>query len=157
MSGALTISAQVLGADLVEKRFSGDAAEAAGKMKSAVQRLGLEVLRRAKEKLSDDVLHVQTGRGRRSMNEETTVEGTSVTSTVGTPLVYLGFWERGFQGVEQVREHERRIPGAAKGSKAMAIVRAHSRQVNEAPRSFLVSSLNELRPRIAEQLAQAVL
>lgn len=143
------ISAQVLGAEKVAARFSNDAAQAIPRVQAAVQRLGLEVLRRAKEKVSGEVLNVRTGRGRRSLNEETEVSGNTVTSTTGTNVDYMAMWERGFS---------RPVGPGSRGGKVLA---AHKRGAISiktfAPRSFLVSTLEELRPRIAEQLAKAVL
>lgn len=153
MSGEI-ITGQVLGAERVAAKFADDAASATKRLAPRVQRLGLKLLARVKAKLSDDVLHVKTGRLRRSVNEATTIDGSAVTSTVGTPVSYGAFWERGFHGVEQVAAHERKIAHPAKGSAAVALVRAHSRKVNQAPRSFLVSSLNELRPHIVAELSK---
>lgn len=143
------ITAQVLGAEKVQARFDLDAAQAVPRLIRGVQTAGLGLLRLAKQKVSGDVLDVRTGRGRRSLNEETKVDGTSVTSTVGTPVGYMGNWERGFS----------RAVGP--GSRGGQVTPKHGRPGISTktfqPRSFLVSSLNEMRPRIAEQLAKAML
>lgn len=143
------ITAQVLGAEKVQARFDLAAAQAVTRLTKAVQGAGLGVLRLAKLKVSDDVLNVRSGRGRRSLNEETTVDGTTVTSTVGTNVNYMGFWERGFS---------RAVGPGSRGGKLRNKVGAAGQGIKTyAPRSFLVSSLEEARPNIAAQIAQAVL
>lgn len=151
-----TVTATVVGAEGVARVFEGSAAQALSRAQKTVQRLGLMVLARAKAKLSDDVLHVRTGRLRRSVNEETTVSGSAVTSTVGTPVVYGAAHERGFSGTVNVAEYERRIPHPAKGSAAVALVRAHAMRMKLPARSFLASSLSELRPQIESGLAEGM-
>ena len=142
------IAAQVLGAERVQAKFELAAAQAVPRVKATVQRLGLEVLRLAKLKVSDDVLHVRTGRGRRSLNESTEVSGTTVTSTTGTNVNYMAAWERGFS---------RPVGPGSRGGKLLAKYGHGGASVKRfAPRSFLVSSLEEMRPRIAQQLAQAM-
>lgn len=142
----IDISAEVVGAEAVQLRFATLPDLMRQRVRASVQALGLELLRKVKaEKLSGQVLNVRTGRLRRSVNEETRTGGDSVTSTVGTNVSYARFWELGFRGVEQVREHLR----------LGHPVRAHTRTVNVAPRSFLVSSLDEMRGRIAERLTAA--
>lgn len=143
-----TIAAQVLGAEKVTARFDDNAAEAVPRVRQAVQRQGIAVLRLAKLKVSDDVLNVRSGRGRRSLNEETTVDGNTITSTIGTNLFYMGLWERGFS---------RPVGPGSRGGKLVAKHARGSISIKTfQPRSFLLSSLDERRPVIAEQLAQAV-
>lgn len=142
------ITAQVLGAEKVQAHFADNAAQAVPRLVPVVQRQGLEVLRLAKQKVSDEVLNVRSGRGRRSLNEATTVEGTKVTSTIGTNVNYMGAWERGFS---------RPVGPGSRGGEVLA---KHMRtgisiKVFQ-PRSFLVSSLEERRAVIAEQLAKAM-
>lgn len=142
------ISGQVLGAEQVTARFNSDAAQALPRLTVAVQRSGIELQRLAKLKVSGDVLNVRTGRGRRSVNEETVTEGTSATSTVGTNVGYMGDWERGFS---------RTVGPGSRGGKLRSKYGLGGQSVKQyAPRSFLVSSLDELRPGIAERLAKAL-
>lgn len=144
----IALAAQVLGVEKVTARFANDAAQAVPRVKQAVQRQGLEVLRLAKLKVSDDVLQVRTGRGRRSLNEETTVDRTTITSTVGTNVNYMAAWERGFS---------RPVGPGSRGGKMLAKYARGGVSIKQfQPRSFLLSSLEERRSVIAGALAQAV-
>jgi hypothetical protein len=58
----IEVTATVVGAAEVQAKFAGAADKARPLLRSRVQRLGLELLRKVKaEKLSGQVLHVQTG------------------------------------------------------------------------------------------------
>lgn len=143
----IELTTEVLGAEAVELHFGSLADDVRQRVRQRVESLGLELLRKVKEeKLSGQVLNVRTGRLRRSINEQTTVDGDRVQSAVGTNVAYARPWELGFRGIEQVRAHLRL------GHQ----VRAHARHVNIAPRSFLISSLDEMRLRIAEQLTKGL-
>lgn len=164
----IEVKAQVVGVAEVAQRFETASAAAHARIVGAVQGLGLELLARVKgQKLTGQVLRVQTGRLRRSINEETTDAGTSVTSAVGTNVEYGRFWELGFVGVQQVRAatvkaHRRMTlaPGK-KRRKGVAVEqhtrRAHSRTVNQAARPFLQPSLAEMRGRVLAQLAKVAI
>lgn len=143
----IDVTVEVLGAEEVEVRLAGLPDLVRERVRQRVQSLGLELLRKVKEeKLTGQVLNVRTGRLRRSVNEDTTTSGDRVQSAVGTNVNYARFWEKGFHGVEQVRAHMRQGHP----------IRAHSRNVDVKPRSFLLSSLNEMRPRIAAQLTRGL-
>ena len=145
------ITGQVLGAGKVVADLNAVASGAPERVFRTVQSLGLELLAKVKgDKLTGQVLKVQTGRLRRSVNEKTTVSGAAVTSTVGTNVVYGRFWELGFSGDVNVRAHVRKT---AKGAQAM--VRAHQRRVNQPARPFLKPALEEMRARVLQQLTQA--
>ncbi|QDD62650.1 HK97 gp10 family phage protein (plasmid) [Herbaspirillum seropedicae] len=145
-------------ASLIAKMEGRADAMQAGLEKS-VQRLALQLLTTVKQKLSDDVLRVRTGRLRRSINQRVTVEQTSVTGIVGTNVEYARRLEFGFKGTENVRESLRHITQAfGKPLKApMTIkVRAHTRKVDFPPHSFLRSALAEMRPQIERDMAAAL-
>ena len=145
------IVGEVLGAGKVVADLQQSADQAPAVVFRTVQSLGLELLAKVKaDKLTGQVLKVQTGRLRRSTNEKTVVEGSSITSTVGTNVVYGRFWELGFSGDVNVRAHVRKT---AKGAQAM--VRAHQRRVNQPARPFLKPALEEMRARVLQQLTQA--
>ena len=147
------IRAQVLGVEAVVADLKAKHDGSAEKLRRAVQRLGLELLRKVKmDFLTGQALKVRTGRLRRSINESTENNGRSITSTVGTNVSYARFWELGFSGSENVRAHSRRIGQSG----IVAQVRAHSRTVNQAARPFLRPALAEMSSRVTEQLTGAV-
>jgi len=125
-------------------KFEKAPAEIREALKRGVQRATLAVLKRSKEKLSDDVLRVRTGRLRRSITSKVEDQGGSIVGSVGTVVQYGRVHEFGFNGTVTVRDHLRR----AKSGKEIN-VRAHSRKVNLPERSFLRSALREIEPEIA--------
>ena len=144
------ITLEVLGVDEVRERFIGAGERIRAELRETVQTLGIQLQGKVKaDYLSGGALGVVTGRLRRSVTERTEASGDSVTSTVGTNLSYGRFWELGFQGVEEVREHVRRTHGS------VATVRAHERHVNQAPRPFLHPALDDMRAQISAELLAA--
>ena len=145
------ITLEVLGVDEVRERFIGAGERIRAELRETVQTLGIQLQGKVKaDYLSGGALGVVTGRLRRSVTERTEASGDSVTSTVGTNLSYGRFWELGFQGVEQVRAHLRRMVGGGE-----AQVRAHSRNVNQAARPFLRPALDDMRATISAELNAA--
>ena len=104
------------------------------------------------EKLSGQVLNRVTGKLARSIFSEVEDEPEKITGKVASSgdVKYAGFWEFGFSGTENVKEH---ISHSVNG-KAFT-VRAHTRNVNEAPRSFLRSSLGEMQDEILQGMSDA--
>lgn len=102
-------------------------------------------------KLSDQVLHVRTGRLRRSITERVTQEAARVEGIVGTNVEYAAVHEYGFSGTVSVREHLRRAK-----SGFMQTVRAHTRKVDLPERSFLRSALADMEPDIRAEFEAAV-
>lgn len=148
MSDAITL--EVVGLDKVVARVGGAGDRIAPAVRTAVNKLGVELLTKVKgEKLTGQVLGVRTGRLRRSINLEMSGDATYSEASVGTNVAYGRFWELGFTGVEQVRAHTRRT------RKGNAQVRAHTRSVNQAARPFLAPALAEMRSRVAERLQAA--
>lgn len=159
MSQGLVISGQVLGAERVAARLSNAGPRVRERVRTEVQRLGLELLRKVKaEKLTGQVLNVRTGRLRRSINQRIMDAGGEITTSVGTNVSYGRFWELGFQGAQQVRQHLRTVTQAFGRpiSPVEASVGAHTRNVNQAPRPFLQSSLDEMRAEVRQRLLVAV-
>jgi phage gpG-like protein len=112
------------------------------------------------DKLTGQVLNVRTGRLRRSITYDVTTPGaSSVQGTVGTNVAYGRFFELGFQGTENVREHLRMVKeafGKPIKDPRQVTVREHSRHVNMPAHSFLGSALADMRPEILTQIDQAV-
>src|SRR4051812_49353550 len=89
------IEAQVVGHIEAQLRLRRMGATVHDRVAKTVRQLGLMLLTRVKQKLSDDVLHVRTGRLRRSINMKFEDNGFSVTATVGTNVVYARIHEMG--------------------------------------------------------------
>lgn len=119
-------------------------------LKTEIRRVAVDLTAHVKDrKLSGQVLKVQTGRLRRSVNFRVTESATGIEARVGTNVEYARIHEFGFRGTVNVREHMR------KGKQAYK-VRAHTRRVNLPERSFLRSSLVDMRQDIDRRIARVV-
>jgi len=109
-------------------------------------------------KLTGQVLRVQTGRLRRSINAQVTEESSGVVGRVGTNVEYARSHEMGFKGSVQVAESLRTIKQAFGRpiNPVTATVRAHSRRVNIPERSFLRSALADKKSAILAQIESAM-
>lgn len=128
-------------------------------LRHAVDLMAMKTLARTKLKLSDDVLHVRTGRLRRSINQKVTDDGQSIIGEVGTNVEYARFQELGFTGTQNIKAHLRTIKEAfgksIKGGPVTFTVAAHTRKVDYPAHSFLASSLHELEPEFKEAILAA--
>lgn len=102
------------------------------------------------DKLSGQVVNVVTGRLRRSITQSVTVDGNIVTGKVGTNVSYAFPLEFGFQGREQVNVFSRMTQNGK-----VSAVRAYLRRVTLPERSFLRSSLDDMKALIVERLGSA--
>ncbi|MEP6874054.1 MAG: HK97 gp10 family phage protein [Burkholderiales bacterium] len=128
-------------------------------MRLSIGALTLKLAARVKLKLSDDVLHVRTGRLRRSITTETSEEGGGVHGKVGTNVEYARFQEYGFKGTQTVKQSLRTITQAfgkpLKGPMQIT-VGAHQRRIDYPEHSFLRSALREMNGEITDELNQAL-
>lgn len=113
-----------------------------------VGRATLMLLAAVKDRLSDQVLRVRTGRLRRSINQKVTQENGTVIGSVGTNVTYGKVHEFGFQGVVNVRSHLRTIRRTGRA----AMVRAHTRNARYPERSFLRATLRDLSPMLQAEI-----
>ena len=104
----IDLTGRIVGSEAVQQTLLGITPQAQQRVRDEVKRQGLEVLRLAKAKVSDDLLRVRTGRLRRSINEKSEDDGSTFTSTTGTNLVYARPHEMGCHDTVQVREYLRR-------------------------------------------------
>lgn len=119
-------------------------------LKTEIRRIAVDVSAHVKDKkLSGQVLKVQTGRLRRSINFRVAETGTGIEAKVGTNVEYARVHEFGFKGTVNVKEHMR------KGKKAYR-VRAHSRNVDLPERSFLRSTMTDMRAGIDQRIARVI-
>lgn len=119
---------------------------------AVVQRLSIQLQTLVKQKLNGPVLHVRTGTLRRSINRLIEESAQAIFAKVGTNVRYAAPWEYGFTGDVPVRAHARRTR-----SGGVADVRAHMRHVVMPERSFLRSSLNDMKPRIEADVRKAAM
>lgn len=101
------------------------------------------------QKLSGQVLHVQTGTLRRSIAGVPIGDG--MQQEIGTNVPYGRYWELGFQGKEAVRDTIRHLKDGRE-----VFVSAHLRNVNQPARPFLRPSLEENRVKIRQALIGSV-
>ncbi len=141
----------------------------------AMKRLSLQLVRHVvQDKLTGQVLHVQTGKLRRSITLQIDENPNDITAIVGTNTEYARIHEFGFNGTVSVKEHLRRTKASFNAarkigwSKSMSkqlgreasmgagTVRAHSMKMNMPERSFLRSALADMAPTIQETLQAAM-
>lgn len=119
-------------------------------LKREIRRVAVDLTAHVKgNKLSGQVLNVQTGRLRRSINYRVDETETGIDARVGTNVEYGRIHEFGFKGTVNVKEHMRK-------GKETYKVRAHTRRVNLPERSFLRSSLKDMRQDIDSRIARVV-
>jgi phage gpG-like protein len=119
-------------------------------LKREITRVAIDVSAHIKDrKLSGQVLKVQTGRLRRSINYKIGETGTGIEARVGTNVEYARIHEFGFSGTVNVREHMRK-------AKKAYTVKAHTRRVNLPERSFMRSSMKDMRQDIDQRIARVV-
>lgn len=163
------IKAEIIGAASVISKLKRLSPRVELALIREVGRLSTQLERRVKQKLSGEVLHVRTGRLRRSIHQEVSSSDTEVTGIVGTDVEYAAAHEYGFSGTETVRAHIRNLTKTrtlsltgkllkhpVKISTGSTMVRAFTRHANTPKSSFLLSALREMRPEILEGLRAAV-
>ena len=150
------IHAEIVGDKKLIEKFNAVMPNLQGELQRATARAALKLLRHVKEdKLNGQVLHVKTGRLRRSITMRVEQDGTITSGWVGTNVAYAHRLEYGFQGSETVRSFMRRAPGGKKKDARTVTVRSFTRNANQPARSFLRSSYDEMRDEINAQLREA--
>ena len=158
--------------DATRASLGGMRSRLMAKLAVTMQRLGLELLTRVKEdKLSGQVLNVRTGTLRRSINLKMEVGNDSIKATVGTNVPYAAIHE--FGGTVPAVDGKLMVfpaPGLGKsfvtqtgrlrakfGGRADLLVFTKKHKAFNLPeRSFLRSALEDMAPRIEEQINAAV-
>ena len=107
------------------------------------------------DKLTGQVLGVKTGALRRSIANEYSSDSLSFRGRIFSSgdVKYAAFWEFGFNGTERVKAFERLVK--AEGLRRGFKVREHTRQVNQAPRSFMRSALADMAAEITTEIKKA--
>lgn len=124
----------------------------------AVEASAAAVTARVKSKLSDDVLHVQTGRLRRSIHYVMTGSEELPTAAIGTNVEYGAIHEYGGQTKAHVIEAvNARVLSFRASSGDQVFARRVFHPGSKMPqRSFLRSALGEEREAIRERIQKAV-
>lgn len=153
------MSARVVGAESVIRRFESLQGDVRGRVGQSMGRMTLLLQNRVmRAKLSGQVLNVRTGTLRRSIDQAVYQEGAQIRGVVGTNVEYARVHEYGFSGTVTVKEHLRLIKKAfGKDLKTPreVTVRTHSARVNLPERSFLRSALREMEPQFFDAMDQA--
>lgn len=146
------IQGTIIGSEQVAAKFQRLQSEAMPRLQERIARVVTKLQGNVVAgKLSGQVLKVRTGTLRRSIHNDVTVTGSTVTGIVGTNMEYAAFHEYGFNGSQNVKEHIRTIKtafGKTLKSPVKATIRAHARKVNYPEHSFLRSALTEMRQEI---------
>lgn len=145
------IRGELVGSEAVVRNLKQQQLRVVSGVERVIMRLTMKLLRRVKLKLSDDVLHVRSGRLRRSINAQFTGSGARAQGIVGTNVPYARTHEYGLTvTVEEHMRMQRKAFGRAMMTPREVTVRAH--QVRFPERSFLRSALREMDPEIKTEL-----
>lgn len=157
--------------DVIAFRLGQALVRAEGAVGTAVTREAINLVAYVKEnKLTDNVLKVQTGRLRRSITYRVEKRGSEFIAYVGTNVKYARAHELGFSGTVSVKAHvvkesKRKMTMAfgkpMKNPRTVTVsqhtVKQHSMKMNLKARPFLQPSLAENTPRIQNNLRAAVI
>lgn len=126
---------------------------------ASITRSTVKVLTLAKRKVSGEVLKNRTGTLRRSINFRVVKGAFQIVGTVGIRLRYAAAHEYGCQKTVTVPEHLRMMRvawGRPVKQPRKITVGTHKMKMNFPERSFLRSSLRELRSEITADLQASV-
>lgn len=164
------IQARILGVEGVVTNLSQIAQRANEVIRRALMREAINLAAYVKEfKLTDQVLHVRTGRLRRSITTRfEDIGSTGLRAFVGTNVKYAAIHEFGFSGSVTVKAHTvksfTRMQSMAFGKPIEPrqvnvrahVVREHAAKMNMPARPFLFPSLEENKERITANLRKAI-
>lgn len=151
-------------------RLGSVADKVSSKIGSALEREAINLVSYIKTELSDSVLHVRTGRLRRSITYNLKQDGIdSFHVTVGTNVKYARVHEYGFKGTVNIPTHNvkasSRMQTMAFG-KVMKnprvvdvkahVVKAHTVEMNMPKRPFMRPALDANTGRIIKNLKKAI-
>lgn len=155
------ITAYLIGDAETLARIDSFPSKAHDKIRMKVESLAIQLQSKVKgEKLSDQLLHVRTGRLRNSITYKITETSNGIYGTVGTKVEYARAHEYGFHGHVTVKQHLRNITmawGKELKTPHAIQVKSHSRQANVKEKSFLRGSLSEMTPQIKEGLQKVLI
>lgn len=132
--------------EIKAQRIGATASTFRPEMKRTMSRVAIILQRRVKQKLSGDVLNVRTNNLRSSIMQRVEENDAEISAVVDTKVKYARVHEYGFKGSVFVPSFMRRTQSGS------CVVRAHKRTMNMPQRSFLRSSLIELKDEIVEMV-----
>ena len=152
------LKAYIVGQEKVIARLGSLPELIANEVEREIRRLTFKLEEHVKsDKLSGFPLHRRTGTLRASINSRVTRNGSRITGSVGTNVVYAAVHEYGFDGMVDVRQYTRHVTQVfGRATSAIQLVRAHVRHMHMPERSFLRSSLAEMTDEIRKSLLRAV-
>ena len=152
------ITAKITKGEDLLKKFKQTIPDINSGVQREIMRLALKMTGKVMDKLSGDVLRVRTGHLRRSIHPEWDFKPGYSGATVGTNVEYAGIHEYGFSGSVQVKSFQREMTKAFGKpiSPTQVTVRAHTRNINIAERSFLRTTWREMNSEIVEGLQKAI-
>lgn len=157
----MKLSGEVIGSSQVVERIKRITPNVRTALFERVQRLTIKLQRHVvEEKLQGQVLNVRTGRLQRSIQQAVTNSESAVTGVVSTAVKYARPHEYGFQGTVNVKAHLRTIKvafGKDLKEPVEVNVSAHTMRMNLPERSFLRSSLVDMKDEIVEGIRQAAI
>lgn len=143
------IRASITGAEEVIQRLDAVGTNMRGELRGGLERIAAMLQRDIVDvRLAGQVLGVRSGRlGRSIVVSAVAEDGDSLSVDISGDAPYAAFHEYGFQGVETVRAHVRRICQAFGRPIAQRLidVRAHGRKIDAPERSFLRTALRDLK------------
>ena len=155
------ITVQITGRDTLMAHISEMPMKVRTRVFATVSKLALQLQDHVKnDKLDGQVLNHITGHLQSSIQQDVTQDADSVVGRVysNSSVNYAGIHEYGFHGAEQVQAHIRHITQAFGRSiePRDVMVKAHTRMMNMPERSFLRSSLADMKDQIIADLTMAV-
>lgn len=151
------IHGAIIGDRQLVERIRAAQPELRKSLRQTVEILSIKLLAKATAKVSDDVLHVRTGRLRRSLNERITESGNTVTGAVGTNVVYARILEFGGKTApHDIYPKNAKALAFQVGGKTIIRKMVHHPGSTIKPHSFLRSSLAEMKTEIMARLTQSM-
>jgi phage gpG-like protein len=148
---------RVVGADAVADTLRAAPAKIQAAVRRAVEESAARVLSAAKAKVSDDVLHVKTGRLRRSLHYVLGGTDTAPSAAIGTNVEYAAIHEFGGQTKAHVIEAlNAKVLAFEKGGVTVFATRVNHPGSRMPQRSFLRSALAREASGIKQRIEAAV-
>ena len=155
----MSVEVRIIGGDRVVANLAALKVEARAMLRRAVIASAIDVQGVARRKLAGEVLRERTHHLHDSVHYALVRDDdAAISAVVGTDVAYAAIHEYGFDGVEQVRAHLRRITmafGRAISPREIA-VGAFSRRMHMPERSYLRSALAERAAATAARIQAAI-